>query len=176
MLVVLALAALLLRFALPGFQDLLAGQRAAAASNGIIGAVRLARSAAITFRVPVVMCPSSGGRCGGRSDWPGGALVFADANGNADFDPGERLFGGMPGLEPGASLTWRSFRNRSYLRFNPGGLTAWQNGNFQYCSASGDPHHARQIIVNSAGRTRQAPDADGDGIREDAAGRPLSCG
>lgn len=176
LLVVLVLAGLLLRVAMPGLQQLVATQRASAASNGIVSAVRLARSAAITFRVPVVLCPSRGGRCGAQSDWPGGALIFADVNGNAEFDEGERLFGGMPALERGATLRWRSFRNRSYLRFEPVGLTAWQNGNFQYCPASGDPRHARQVIVNSAGRTRLARDSDGDGIREDAAGRDLSCG
>jgi len=175
LLITLAIAALLLRIAIPGAEQLLAAQRAAAASNGIVGAVNLARSAAITFRVSVVLCPRRDNRCGARADWPGGALIFGDANGNAQYDAGERVFGAMPPLERGASLHWRSFRNRSYLRFEPSGLTAWQNGHFQYCPASADVRHARQVIVNSAGRTRTARDTDGDGVREDAAGRDLTC-
>jgi type IV fimbrial biogenesis protein FimT len=175
LLITLAIAALLLRLAVPGVRDLLAAQRAAAASNGVVSAVHLARSAAITFRVSVVLCPSRGGRCGSQANWPEGGLIFGDENGNAEYDDGERLFGAMPALERGALLRWRSFRNRSYLRFEPSGLTAWQNGHFQYCPASGDIRHARQVIINSAGRTRVAHDTDGDGIREDAAGRDLRC-
>lgn len=171
----LALSALLLRLAAPGFQDLLATQRATAASNAITATIALARTSAIFYREPVVVCPNNLGGCGSRSHWASGALVFADRNGNRQHDNDERLFGMLPPFEPGASINWRSFRNRNYLLFLPKGLTDWQNGHFQYCPEDNNPRHARQIIINAQGRTRVAPDSDRDGIREDARGQPLQC-
>ncbi len=175
LLVTLAVAAVLLHAALPAFADLLASQRAAAASNAVVGAVQLARSSAITHRTAVTFCPRSGNACGGRAHWRDGGLVFLDHNRNAELDAGEPLLGTLAALEAGATLAWRSFRNRSYLRFEPRGYTDWQNGHFQYCPASSDARHARQVIINAQGRTRSARDRDGDGIREDARGRPLRC-
>jgi type IV fimbrial biogenesis protein FimT len=175
LLVALSLAGILLSLAAPSFRDLLAAQRASAASNAIIGAVRLARAAAISHRRTVVLCPADGDRCGGHADWPAGAWIFGDGNGNGERDDGEPLYGALPAFERGASLRWRSFRNRSHLRFLPTGLTAWQNGHFHYCPASADERFARMIILNAAGRTRVAPDRDGDGVVEDARGEPLEC-
>lgn len=175
LLVVLALAGLLLSIATPAFTALVAAQRSSAASNAIIGAVRLARAAAISHRRAVVLCPAAGQHCGGHADWPGGAWIFADDNGNGERDADETVYGRLPPFERGAGLHWRSFRNRSYLRFLPTGLTAWQNGHFHYCPADGDPAYARMIILNAAGRTRLAPDRDGDGVAEDAGGDPLRC-
>jgi type IV fimbrial biogenesis protein FimT len=57
----------------------------------------------------------------------------------------------------------------------PRGYTAWQNGNFLYCAAGGAATEARMVIVNPQGRLRIARDRNGDGIVEDAAGRPVSC-
>ncbi len=175
LLIALALSAVLLRLAIPGFQDLLASQRATAASNAITATVALARTSAIVYRLPVVICPNDLGRCGGRSHWALGGLVFADRNRNRQRDVEEPLFGTLPAFESGARVVWRSFRNRNYLLFLPQGLTDWQNGHFQYCPQGNDPRHARQIIINAQGRTRVAPDSDRDGIREDARGQPLQC-
>jgi type IV fimbrial biogenesis protein FimT len=175
LIVTLALSAILLRLALPGFQDLLASQRAAAASNAITATIALARTSAIVYRLPVLVCPNDMGQCGNRTHWPRGALVFADRNNNRQRDDEEPLYGTLPAFEAGASVEWRSFRNRSYLLFLPDGLTDWQNGHFQYCPNSNNPRHARQIIVNAQGRTRLAPDSDRDGIRENAQGQPLQC-
>ena len=175
LLITLAVAAVLLQMALPGAHDLLQSHRAAAASNAVIGAVQLARASAITYRTAVTLCPRDGQACGRRAHWRNGGLIFLDANRNAQLDSGEAMLGAMAAVEAGATLAWRSFRNRGYLRFEPSGYTAWQNGHFQYCPASGDARHARQIILNAQGRTRSARDRDGDGIREDADGKPLRC-
>jgi type IV fimbrial biogenesis protein FimT len=149
LLIALALASLLLRAAIPGVTDLIAHYRATAASNAVIGAVQLARSAAIVHRTRVVFCPNNQGSCGRARDWHLGGLIFADDNRNGRRDEGERLFGTLPALPPGSHLSWRSFRNRSYLMFLPSGLTAWQNGHFQYCPADSNPRFARQLILNA---------------------------
>lgn len=176
LLITLTLSAVLLRMALPGFQDLLAAQRASAASNSVIAAVAMARSAAMIYRQNIVICPRDpAGGCGKKSHWSNGAIVFADADNDRRYDHGEARYGGLPAVESGATMVWRSFRNRSYLLFRPNGITDWQNGHFQYCPADGNPRHARQIIINAAGRTRSARDSDADGIVENARGAPLQC-
>ena len=90
-------------------------------------------------------------------------------------DTGDALFGVMPALERGAQLSWRAFRNRSYLQFFARGYTAWQNGTFQYCPASQEARFSRAVIINVQGRVALSRDNDGDGIAEYANGDPLSC-
>lgn len=175
LLVALAIASVLYGVALPFMHDFPAGQRAVASGNAIIGAVQLARSSAIIYRVPVTLCPNDSGQCGTRRHWSEGGLIFSDPNRNAKLDDGEVLHGHLPSLRKGEKLYWRSFRNRSYLRFLPTGLTPWQNGHFQYCPADGDPRFSRQIVLNAQGRVRRSRDKDGDGIVEDVQGRPLRC-
>jgi type IV fimbrial biogenesis protein FimT len=176
LLLTLALSAVLLQLSLPGFQDLMASQRASAASNGVIATVAMARSAAMVYRHNVVICPRNpAGVCGRKSHWSNGAIVFADTNNNRRYDQDEVRYGTLPAVESGATLVWRSFRNRSYLLFRPSGITDWQNGHFQYCPTDKNPHYARQIIINAAGRTRSARDSDADGIAENAQGAPLQC-
>jgi len=175
LLVTLAVAAILLGMAGPAFRELVARQRGAAAMNQLIGAVAAARAEAITYRRTVTLCPGRGGRCLGRNQWHAGALIFHDGNGNGRIDGADRVVTALPALDAGQRIYWRSFRNRSYLQFFPRGFTAWQNGSFLYCPPDDDARLARMAIVNAQGRVRRAPDADGDGIVENASGDPVAC-
>jgi len=171
----LAVAALLLSLAAPSFQRLIATHRSAAAMNQMAGAVNLARSLAVTSGAVVTLCPGRGSECLGRDQWHRGALIFVDHNRNGTLDADERVDRALPPLEPGERIYWRSFRNRTYLQFHARGYTRWQNGNFLYCSPGGDAGLARMAIINPPGRLRSARDRDGDGVVEDAAGRPVVC-
>jgi type IV fimbrial biogenesis protein FimT len=175
LLVTVAVAAVCVHLSLPGMRAFVETQRAVAACNSIISTIALARATAILRRVPVTLCPRHGDQCGRGHHWRDGGLIFADLNRNGRIDTGEAVLGALPALPAGAVLRWRSFRNRSHLTFLPTGLTAWQNGHFQYCPEDGDPRFARQLILNAAGRVRLARDADADGVVEDASGQPLSC-
>lgn len=175
LMVALAVAGLLLGIAVPEFRDLIAAQRATARINTVAGAIQTARHLAIAQNAVAVMCPGQGPACAGRDQWHLGTLIFADRDGDRQVDEGELVAARLPKLDEGERLVWRSFRNRTFLQFRGTGLTDWQNGNFQYCPANGDPRLARQLILNAQGRVRQALDRDGDGIREDARGRPLTC-
>ena len=174
LLVSLAIVAILAGWAIPGFNFFLTSQRSSATINQFAGAIALARSAAIVNRKHVIFCPAAGSTCGRRNTWHEGAMVFADDNRNRRLDVGESLYARLPGFDHGR-VEWRSFRNRSYLRFRGYGLTDWQNGNFKYCPEGGDARHARLLILNYAGRTRSAPDRNGNGIPEGANGRDISC-
>jgi type IV fimbrial biogenesis protein FimT len=157
--------------------DLVRDYRATAALNGIIGQVQYTRSTAITARRTVTLCPGRPPQCGKRDSWHLGSFVFIDRNKNGRKDSGDQIlkaFGPVVEKDHGR-FTWRSFRNRKSLSINGTGLTNWQNGSFRYCPANGDPRFARQAILNAQARVRHARDRDGDGIREDAQGRPIKC-
>lgn len=175
LLVTLAVAAVLAGAALPSFVGLADQHRATARVNAMLGAVQAARRVAITRNASVTLCPGQGPRCLGANQWHQGAVAFLDQDGDRRIDSGEFVALRLPKLDAGERIRWRSFRNRSYLLIRGSGLTDWQNGNFQYCPANGDARLARQIILNAQGRARHALDADGDGVREDARGRPLAC-
>jgi type IV fimbrial biogenesis protein FimT len=175
LLVTVVVSVLLLSLALPSFHNLVAGQRSAAAINQMVGAVNTARSLAITGGRVVTLCPGRGGECLGRNQWHQGMLIFVDHNGNGRLDGSERVAQALPPLSPGERLYWRSFRNRSYLQFQPRGYTQWQNGNFLYCPPDLQPEQARMAILNAQGRLRTARDVNGNGVVEDAGGRDVRC-
>ena len=171
----LAAGALLMAVALPAFDGLLARERAGSAINQMLGAVQFTRASAVSHRVSAALCPGAEGRCGRRNSWHDGALAFLDPNGNGRRDSGEEILMRLPPLPAGHRIYWRAFRNRTALVFRPSGLTDWQSGNFLYCPPDGDATGARQIVLNVEGRARRAIDADGDGVVEDSAGRPVVC-
>ena len=175
LMVTLAAAGLLMGIAIPEFTTMVAGQRASARINAVAGAIQTARHLAITHNTVVTLCPGQGPVCAGRNHWHEGMLIFADADSDRRVDDGEFVGARLPKLNAGETIVWRSFGNRSYLRFRGTGLTDWQPGNFQYCPADKDPRFSRQLILNAQGRVRHAVDGDRDGIREDAKGRPLQC-
>ncbi len=175
LIVTMAIAALLCGLALPSFTALIAAERATQRINAMAGAVQLARTIAITHQTTTTICPGVIDACLGANRWHEGTLVFADRNANRRVDAEDFVAAKLPKLLPGERFIWRSFRNRSYLQFTARGYSDWQNGHLQYCPPDGNPRFARQIILNAQGRIRRAPDRDGDGIQEDARGRPLSC-
>ena len=175
LLVAVAVIGALAGASLPFFADLAADLRAASRMNALLGAVRTARHLAISRNVAVTLCPGQGPRCLRANQWHQGATVFVDADRDRRVDAGEFVALRLPRMNQGERIRWRAFKNRSYLLIRASGLTDWQNGSFQYCPADRNPRFARQIILNAQGRARRAPDSNGDGVREDAQGRPLAC-
>ena len=171
----LAIVAVLAGAATPAFSALLGRSRADAAIEQLASAVRFTRHLAVTRRITATLCPSAGERCGRRDTWHEGAMIFLDADADGRRDAGEAVVRRLPPLPEGHRLRWRSFRNRKSLSMRPTGMTDWQNGSMVLCPPDGDARHARQLIVNAQGRTRLATDTDGDGIVENARGRPVSC-
>jgi len=175
LLVTLAIVATLTGVALPGFIDLVRDYRASAAINGMIARVQYLRSPAITARRTVTLCPGRAPTCGARDSWHLGSFVFIDDNRNGKADAGDQILREFGPAANSGEFSWRSFRNRKSLSIRGTGLTNWQNGSFRYCPETGDPRFARQAIINAQARVRHARDSDGDGIREDAQGRPIRC-
>ena len=174
LLLVLSILSILLGLSLPNFQAMYAQRQADVVIRKVSKAIQLARMSAIRTGKLVTLCRSdSGVECGG--EWRDGIIVFSDRNGDRKINQDDVLqqFITFPGIN--GSLKWRAFQNRQYLQITNQGFTRYQNGNFTYCPNNGDASLARQLIINRTARIRFAIDSDGDGIREDSRGRPISC-
>ena len=174
--------------AVAGYQSQLKAQRADNALTDFMIFIQSGRSAAIIQRTEVVLCPAAWtpsfgatvaantpSHCGSSNTWDQGAVAFTDHNSDLQINGQDEVIALLPRNYAGLKITWRAFRNRSYLRFNKSGLTDWQNGRFIFCSSSADPEATRQITINSAGRIYPSYDYDTDGIHEDNNGRSIIC-
>lgn len=141
-----------------------------------------ARATAVSRHSSVVICPGmAGSACG--TDWAEGVLAFIDDNQNRQLDPAEsvirrQVWGATLSAGQGAllgTLQWRVFGNRQSIRVSPLGEMDDQNGSLTWCPPAASQVAAHQMVVNSSGRIRLAVDQNGDGLREDSQGRPLSC-
>ena len=174
LLLVLSILSILLALSLPNFQAMYAQRQADVVIRKVSKAIQLARMSAIRTGKLVTLCRSNSGvECGGQ--WRDGIIVSSDRNGDRKINQDDVLqqFITFPGIN--GSLKWRAFQNRQYLQITNQGFTRYQNGNFTYCPNNGDASLARQLIINRTARIRFAIDSDGDGIREDSRGRPISC-
>lgn len=140
----------------------------------VMSALSMTRSYAIDEAMTVTFCRSVSGRqCGGA--WDDGAIIFTDFNEDRRLNGDDRLIFRLQSHDVAGRLSFNSFQNRQYLQINSRGFTKYQNGNFTFCAADGDPTKHRQIILSLTGRTRFARDEDGDGVVENSQGNPLKC-
>lgn len=175
LLTALAVAAVLAGSAIPGMTALITRQQADAAVEQMARAIQFTRSQAVYRRITATLCPGRGPQCGRRDSWHDGAMVFVDTNANGNREADEPVLHRLAPLPDGYRVRWRSFRNRKSLSMRPDGTTDWQPGNMVVCPPNADARNARQLIVNAQGRVRRSRDQDGDGVVEDAKGRPVSC-
>ena len=168
-----AVAAILVSLSIPPFRHQMKSAAAMAESHQLLSLLARARVEAIKHNRVVTLCRSADGvACGGT--WSQGWLLFVDANRNGSRDEAETVLAvGRPGN--GYRLRLAAFGSPNRMRFSPAGFTLAGNGTFRLCPEDGDVHYARAVIVNKAGRARISGDRDGDGVHEDAQGKPLTC-
>ena len=182
LLVVLSLILLFGGFALHGVATQTQNHYMDGLQNTFMTLLQTACNAANVGQVEVVVCPANTERqdmsdrlsCGKRNWWHHGVIAFTDNNRNRLLDITDKVVAEIPALQ-NATIRWRAFRNRSYLRFTAQGLTDWQNGNFLFCNNDPKPSLARQLTLNYAGRVYAAQDRNRDGIYETNQGVPLNC-
>jgi type IV fimbrial biogenesis protein FimT len=155
--VVLAVSAILLTLAVPGFAGLMRTSNLTSATNVLVSSLHLTRSEAIKRNGRVVMCPSATGTTCTESGWQMGWLVFHDANNDVALNAGEAVILRQPGMPHGYRLTGNSAVSR-YVSYSSTGEAKMVSGAFQAgtltgCDAS-DPSSAREVIISSTGRPR----------------------
>ena len=165
---VLLILGMLLGIGIPAFADFTGRTRANSAMFQLRGLLHLARSSAITLRRDVTLCGTvDGSSCSAEwNELP--ALAFLDENLDRRLNDSERLILRSEQTRS-ANLRWQGSGGRAYLRYRPdGGIREF--GHFLYCPVSGDPRHARKLVINATGRPREARDADGNGIIDELQG------
>lgn len=156
----LAITAILLGMAVPGFIDLIRTNRLTSQMNLFVAAINYARTEAVVRKKRVFICVRSGDDCGTGIEWEKGWLVFVDENDNARLDKDEQIQRFLP-LDKGYSL--RPNVNASALAFLPSGHVRRGTGGlplmtFRLCApdaAGGDlRERSREIVINATGRMR----------------------
>jgi type IV fimbrial biogenesis protein FimT len=174
LMVVLTISAVLMSTAAPAMGDFVRNTRLRTASFDLMRTINYARIEAIKRKIQVVLCRSADSTaatptCGGTArEWTTGFLVFADANGNAVFDPASDslLRVGMP-LTAGLSLRTNSTSNRN-LQYKFDGSTdeSGTTARFALCDPRGSDF-ARQLNVSPVGRPKLT--------RLSSNGDPINC-
>jgi type IV fimbrial biogenesis protein FimT len=161
LLVTIAIAAIVLGIAVPSFNATISSNRLTTRANELMTALSLARSEAIKRGVQVTVRRKSAT----STQWEEGWDVFADSNGDNDFDDdgdatlcetGEdcllSTFDALPG---GYTLRTGGSAYKDYAAYLPSGLSKSAIGDtFTLCSHSGTGRPQRTIILNTTGRAR----------------------
>ena len=148
LLVTMAVASILLSFAGPSMQSLVADRRVAAITSEMYGTLALARSEAIKRQTMVSVCSSVNGTgCDElNSGWHHGWLVFSDQNRDGVFNNDDQLIRAIPEQPSIVTISW----NRGFsLSFNSRGQTSTA-GSFEVCERS----ETRAIVISMTGRAR----------------------
>lgn len=173
MLFVLAIAAILVSLAAPGFQAFSAQSKAKNSIHKLSGVLRHARNHAVHHQKQVLVCPSEDGIHCLNQDWQAGVMVFEDSNHNRQAEPTETvLYFQAPFIEH-AKLSWNGLKND--ILFSELGLPSGSAGSFVYCPNNNDAKYAHGLIISFSGKLRLAEDRNKDGIRESGNNKNIVC-
>lgn len=172
----LVIAAIILGVGMPAFAHMIKQTSSVAAGNRLTGLINYIRGEAVQKGKIITLCGTEDFRkCMRSRDWGNRLMVFNDHDFDRELDKDEQLLR-LFEFEEDSEIRWRSFRNKSYLRFYPAGITYYQNGNFTYCPGNRDPRYARHYILNASGRLYPArKDRNENDIVEDLRGRDIRC-
>lgn len=157
LLVVLAIGAILLTIAIPGYAFLVNGSRLAVVTNDLVTALHLARSEAIKRGMRVTVCTTSDAMavppvCDTTSNWQQGWLVFVDGGTIGVIDSGDALLWVQTSVYAAVTVTTSNYS--SYVSYLPSGRSqgpnGLANGTIRVCVDS----NRRDIIINKTGRIR----------------------
>jgi type IV fimbrial biogenesis protein FimT len=155
LMMVVAISAILLSLALPGFRTLSLNTRRTVTLDSLVVSFSLARSEALKRGSAVTVCGlnSSGTGCANGADWSSGWMVFVDTNANGAWDAGEPapLQKIVPDDPAGRRVTVNTYGATAGFvllqAFNQGATTA----TITVCDSRGTSA-ARAVTVSSAGR------------------------
>lgn len=161
LMVSIAVFAIIITVAVPGFQGLIMNNRLTAESNRFFTTLMFARSEAIKRGVRVTVCktddhkPDDDPKCDSTLKWESGWLVFLDLNVNGNIDADETILRVESGLH--ANYTLRTGENlKNWVAFLPSGETRGNGGlatdTFRLCGPDANTTKARSIVMNTVGR------------------------
>lgn len=164
LMIVLAILAILLLVAIPGFTDFVAEGRLDTAKDKLVSSISLARSEAIKRGERVVVCRSdnAGTSCAGTStnagnaDWSAGWLIFADEDQDNSIDTGELI---RVQTDTAGSTTIQYSRGDLIIFNGLGMLVTAATGDETFIiSDSSDASNEAGLSIRSTGRVRSCSD------------------
>lgn len=161
LMLVLILLVLIPALVAPAFSGIVNSRRINSGAEAIYNSLLLARSEAAKRNGKVVVCKSATGvACASTGDWNQGWIVFHDENNNSLVDEGEAIVYREAALSERIRLSGNGPVS-SYVSYGPHGKTimisgAFQAGTITACIPSKGRTEARQVVINSSGRARQA--------------------
>jgi len=163
--VVIAIIAIMLTMAVPGFTTMVMNNRLSTQANSLVIAVNLARSEAIKRNTNVVLCRSSSGTscAAAAGGWEQGWIIYVDANltdgANVQTGAGDVILREFSAL-PGSNTLRASANYTDSITYVPSGFSTLA-GTLVLCDDrdnDGDTADAkdfargRAIIINNTGR------------------------
>ena len=157
LMVTMAVAAIILAFAVPNYQTFVLNSRMSAQSNDFLSALQLARSEAVKQGTRVSVCTSANSTtCTLVGNWEQGWLVFVDINQNGTLATAAQLIRVFPPLSGGSTLTG-SANVVNLVSFEPNGATSLAMGGAEtvsLCPPAPAAVPGRDIQISASGRAR----------------------
>lgn len=150
-------------------------QTSYAAQSTLSQAFASARSEAVTSGTTATICPLDHDRECSRN-WNLPVTVFLDPLNEYALSSNTELVRIFELPDNGILTASKSGPvERRYFQYNPDGTARGTLGNIVWCPTDYDTSTAIQLRMNFGGRITWAKDSDGDGLKEDVQGQPLSC-
>ena len=155
LLTAMAVATILIAFAIPGIQSFQMNARQSGTVNELVNGMRIARNTAITTNTRVTVCASSNGASCSSVGWNKGWIAFVDRDGDRSLDNDETI------LRAGAEVEGVSIKSGQFSDFfvyRPNGRVMFtnvnqNNGVFMICDERGSDY-AKGIRLDLSGRPR----------------------
>jgi len=148
LMITLAIAAIILTFAIPGFVNLIKDNRQSTQINGLLNALSIARSESIKLNRPVTVCQSSDGAGCTNAGWDSGWIVFSDLNTRGSVDGNDQVLQVFGSLSGQTTVVSANFAN--FITYDSDG-TSNNNGEFIMCDDRGAAS-AKALCVTATGR------------------------
>lgn len=164
LMIAVAVLAIIVGIGVPAFTDIIRRNRLSSQTNGLMGALAIARSEAVKRGTPVTICPASDANqdvCAGNVQWAAnGWIVFADGEGtlgmiDADAtEPNDTIIQRMPAAS--AQKVNVINADRTFLTYRPDGGVDLPAGTLTLFrlvpEGCVNPLGAREVEVIAAGR------------------------
>ena len=162
LLVTVSVASILLLTGIPSLTQFSRQQKMKAAIGHLHYDLMMGRSEAVTRNVSTVACPGDpDSGCSGEPDWTGGWIVFADFNGDQQFQGGDPLVRHGQQIE---NVQILGTSGRREIRFFPNGSAPGSNSSITFCGTGG-PSEARRLVISNLGRIRRDTASDIDPLK-----------
>lgn len=146
--ITLSIMLILITIAVPPISASYQYYRADKAIRQIQQGLLLARNYAVSYQIPVTVCPSIHSQC--SNNWQNSIIIFTDINKTNKVDNNEKV---IQKIDHTFSEDTISF-NRNYVRFQADGSAAGSNGTLIYCPSTKDSDYSKALIINRSGRVR----------------------